>query len=60
MNIWLFVCIAFLVCIFVVCFFVEIASVFSLDEEYMDEYRLHKNQGRKKASELRKKRKENA
>lgn len=60
MNTWVLIAIVFFLCVFIICLLVEIASVFSLDEEYMDEYRLHKNQGRKKVSELRKKRKENA
>ena len=60
MNTWVLIAIVFFLCVFVICLLVEIASIFSLDEEYMDEYRLHKNQGRKKASESRKKRKENA
>lgn len=60
MNTWVLIAIVFFLCVFIICLLVEIASIFSLDEEYMDEYRLHKNQGRKKASELRKKRKENA
>lgn len=60
MNTWVLIAIVFFLCVFIICLLVEIASIFSLDEEYMDEYRLHKNQGRKKVSELRKKRKENA
>lgn len=60
MNTWFLITIIFFACLFIVGVFVEIASTFSCDEEYMDEYRLHTNQGRKKTSELRKKRKENA
>lgn len=44
MNMWFLITIIFFACLFIVGAFVEIASTFSCDEEYMDEYRLHTNQ----------------
>lgn len=50
MNIWASIAIIFFLCVFIVCCLVEIASVFSLDDEYMEEYRMHTNQGRSKTT----------
>lgn len=48
MNTWVLIVIVFFLCVFIICLLVEIASIFSLDEEYMDEYRMHTNQGHSK------------
>lgn len=50
MNIWASIAIIFFLCVFIVCCLVEIASVFSLDDEYMEEYRMHTNHGRSKTT----------
>lgn len=50
MNTWVLIAIVFFFCVFIVCALVEIASIFSLDEEYMEEYRMHTNQGRSKTT----------
>lgn len=50
MNTWVLIAIVFFLCVFIICLLVEIASIFSLDEEYMDEYGIHTNQGRSKTT----------
>lgn len=50
MNTWVLIAIVFFLCVFIICLLVEIASIFSLDEEYMDEYRMHTNQGHSKTT----------
>ena len=50
MNTWVLIAIVFFLCVFIICLLVEIASIFSLDEEYIEEYRMHTNQGRGKTT----------
>lgn len=45
MNTWVLIAIIFFLCVFILGFFAEIASIYSCDEEYMDEYRTNKTRG---------------
>lgn len=56
MNTWVLIAIVFFLCVFIICLLVEIASIFSLDDEYMEEYRMHTNHGRSKTTSQEKQR----
>lgn len=45
MDTWVLIAIIAIIIFIVVGFFVEIASIYSCDEEYMDEYRTNKTRG---------------
>ena len=45
MNTWVLIAIIATILFIIVGFFVEIASIYSCDEEYMDEYRTNKTRG---------------
>ena len=50
MNTWVLIAIIAIILFIIIGFFAEIASIYSLDEEYMEEYRMHTNQGRSKTT----------
>lgn len=43
MNAWVLIAIIAIILFIIVGFFAEIASIYSCDEEYMDEYKTNKN-----------------
>lgn len=45
MNAWVLIAIIAIIFFIIVGFFIEIASIYSCDEEYMDEYRTNKTRG---------------
>ena len=45
MNAWVLIAIIAIILFIIVGFFVEIASIYSCDEECMDEYRTNKTRG---------------
>lgn len=45
MDTWVLIAIIAIILFIIVGFFVEIASIYSYDEEYMDEYRTNKTRG---------------
>ena len=45
MDTWVLIAIIAIILFIIVGFFVEIASIYSCDEEYMDEYRTNKTRG---------------
>lgn len=45
MDTWVLISIIAIILFIIVGFFVEIASIYSCDEEYMDEYRTNKTRG---------------
>ena len=50
MNTWVLIAIIAIILFIIIGFFAEIASIYRLDEEYMEEYRMHTNQGRSKTT----------